>query len=200
MNWRSEEAAELDTCDRMDELMRTGEQSGRISAGGLALVTGHVGQCRRCTAAYGRLIPLLPRDAGQLPGLTAPAGQPSEPFTDRLMERIAAEGPADRRVESRRQRRAINLPLALAASAVLLVAAGFLAWRLGFPSKADEVLVRFGLVAPGARSVALVGDFNGWNTCRQVLKDATGEGTWQIAIWLKEGQTYTYNFLIDGQR
>ncbi len=101
---------------------------------------------------------------------------------------------------ARRRARALWLPLAAAAFASLLVAAGFLTWFWAVRPGREEVLVRFELAAPEARKVNLVGDFNAWDPRGLAMKDATGEGDWQISIRLKKGRVYTYNFLMDGRR
>jgi 1,4-alpha-glucan branching enzyme len=88
----------------------------------------------------------------------------------------------------------------LAIAAVLLVAGGILSWIWRVQPGREDVLVRFELIAPEAQSVNLVGDFSDWDPHRFAMKDATGEGNWQIAIRLKKGQVYTYNFLMDGQQ
>ena len=187
-------------CNQVDTHIRTWERTGRLSHGELALVTEHVGQCRRCALAYGSLIPFLRRGAGQPSGLLATPGQLSERFTERIMERIVGKNPVGRFASARRRHPTTRLPIALAASAALLIAAGFLVWLWGYRTRGDEVLVRFELVAPEARGVTLVGDFNGWDPHRLAMKDATGDGDWQITIWLKKGREYTYNFLMDGRR
>lgn len=61
----------------------------------------------------------------------------------------------------------------------------------------ETVTVRFELSAPGAESVALVGDFNDWTTDENVLTRDPETGLWTLELQLKEGEIYTYNFLID---
>jgi hypothetical protein len=57
--------------------------------------------------------------------------------------------------------------------------------------------VAFVLHRPGARSVALVGDFNGWSTEATPLA-AAGGGTWAITLPLTPGR-HAYGFVIDGE-
>ena len=61
-----------------------------------------------------------------------------------------------------------------------------------------ELLVRLVLMEPGAQSVALVGDFNGWDPTRTPLARRDG-GVWTATLTLPPGR-YHYMFLIDGQR
>jgi hypothetical protein len=59
--------------------------------------------------------------------------------------------------------------------------------------------VQFVLVAPGAKSVALVGDFNDWNSTATPLAAVRAGGVWTITVPLPPGR-YTYNFVVDGSR
>lgn len=58
--------------------------------------------------------------------------------------------------------------------------------------------VRFELRAPRARRVAVVGDFNNWNTDKDVLDGPDAHGVWKKTIHLPEGR-YEYLFLVDGK-
>ena len=51
--------------------------------------------------------------------------------------------------------------------------------------------------APAATSVAVVGDFNGWDPRRNHLVRATHEGLWRTRLRLPPG-VYQYSFVIDG--
>lgn len=55
---------------------------------------------------------------------------------------------------------------------------------------------QFVLEARGARRVALVGDFNGWDAAATVLSDPTGSGVWEATVLLPPGR-HTYAFLIN---
>lgn len=59
--------------------------------------------------------------------------------------------------------------------------------------------VPFVLYAPGAHSVALVGDFNGWDRGATPLRPAGSAGAWVVSLPLPPGR-YRYAFLIDGAR
>lgn len=78
------------------------------------------------------------------------------------------------------------------AAAVLLIAA--LAATMMMTSKRDTVIVRLDLTAPGARRVAVAGDFNRWSTGAHVM--TRQNGTWSIELPLRPG-VYTYMFIVD---
>ncbi len=53
-------------------------------------------------------------------------------------------------------------------------------------------------VAPEARAVSIVGDFNGWRVARHPLELTDGQN-WHITLQLAPG-SYQYKFFIDGTR
>lgn len=63
---------------------------------------------------------------------------------------------------------------------------------------AQTVLVRLVVVQPGARSVHIAGDFNGWNPARTPLEPHAG-GAWTVTLPLQPGR-YAYQFVVDGDR
>jgi hypothetical protein len=60
-------------------------------------------------------------------------------------------------------------------------------------------LVRFVLVEPGARRVALVGDFNGWAADATPLAPTSAGGVWTVSVPLTPGR-HEYAFVVDGAR
>jgi hypothetical protein len=148
----------------------------------------------------------LLRDARELPRPRVPPG-----FAARVMDGI---GPAP----SGRSRMGNllfaprnlrwNVASALATAALLaLVMAGVASRTLrpgssavGVPGTAatspSPVAVRLVLVQPGARTVHVAGDFNGWNPSRTPLEEASN-GAWTVTIALEPGR-YEYMFLVDG--
>lgn len=60
-------------------------------------------------------------------------------------------------------------------------------------------VIKFVLVAPQASHVALVGDFNRWDTgATPMLRTQTG-GTWSVTLSLREGR-HLYAFVVDGKQ
>lgn len=60
-------------------------------------------------------------------------------------------------------------------------------------------VVRFQLAAPGAHTVALVGDFNDWSRDAIVLKPADKRGVWTASVPLSPGR-HEYAFVVDGKK
>ncbi len=60
-----------------------------------------------------------------------------------------------------------------------------------------DQLTQFVLVAPQARGVTLVGDFNDWNLLATPLRRAEGDGVWHVTVTLPPGR-YRYAFVVDG--
>jgi 1,4-alpha-glucan branching enzyme len=59
--------------------------------------------------------------------------------------------------------------------------------------------VQFVVVAPGAGSVALVGDFNDWDSTATPMHATRNGGLWSITLPLAPGR-YRYAFLVNGSR
>lgn len=65
---------------------------------------------------------------------------------------------------------------------------------------ADTVhVVRFVFSAPGARTVTLAGDFNGWSREATPLENVDGQGLWSVTLPIPAGR-HEYAFVIDGER
>ena len=60
-------------------------------------------------------------------------------------------------------------------------------------------LVRFVLVAPEAREVALVGDFNAWSREANRLTPTGSAGVWSVSVPLQPGR-HEYAFVVDGEQ
>ena len=127
-------------------------------------------------------------------------------------ERMAAFA-SDAGPGPRRARLVVTWPVA-AAAALLIFAAGALAARMAGarvegppPARADALhggarapargTTRFVLVAPNARQVALVGDFNLWNPASAPMRRVSGTAEWEIDLALPAGR-HVYAFVVDG--
>jgi hypothetical protein len=74
----------------------------------------------------------------------------------------------------------ISWVIAAAASLVVVLGIGLLALRFSTNRSVSEVVVRFELTAPEAKSVALVGSFTGWDTSELAMRDPEGDGVGDI--------------------
>jgi anti-sigma factor RsiW len=169
-----------------------------------------------------RLIELeqLVLDVSRLPRPAVPDG-----FVASVMERATFPGPAQptwwgRLADMFWAPRTLqwNLASAVAAACVALlvvggVVAGGLSLMPGQPASAPRaadvsapaaaaapsaVLVRLVVLQPGARTVQVAGDFNGWNPARTALEQISS-GAWTVTLPLKPGR-YEYMFVVDGQQ
>jgi anti-sigma factor RsiW len=87
---------------------------------------------------------------------------------------------------------------AVPAALVLAVVLAFLVkGRYVMQSVSGAREVEVVLSAPGAASVAVVGDFNGWNPQRNLMVRSNRQGEWRGRLRLPRG-TYQYSFVIDG--
>ena len=59
-------------------------------------------------------------------------------------------------------------------------------------------VVQFVLVAPAAREVTLVGDFNDWDTHATPLRATASDGLWTVEVPLAPGR-HRYAFVVDGE-
>jgi hypothetical protein len=141
-----------------------------------------------------------------------PARGLPEDFADRVV--ATALRRAERSAWAGMWRRAFDLlftprpvllrPVWQVAYGVLLCAlgAGATLWGVrGLPPSAhagQTVLVRFALKAPGAKQVALAGDFNAWDANGIRLQDPEGDEVWRVVLPLKPG-VYQYMFVVDGK-
>lgn len=136
----------------------------------------------------------------------------SRDFDARVMRRVRASAPARRPWwAALTARRTITVtPLRLAAAAAALVAAVLLGLEgpramsaLGArePSSAGRHAgahrVQFVLVAPAARKVAVVGDFNGWDATHAAYQARhRGGGVWSVTAPVPVGH-HRYSFVVD---
>ncbi len=51
---------------------------------------------------------------------------------------------------------------------------------------------------PGAKRVYIVGDFNNWSPYADPMKDADGDGTWELFFPMAPG-SYAYKLIVDGK-
>ncbi|HMA44755.1 MAG TPA: isoamylase early set domain-containing protein [Gemmatimonadales bacterium] len=124
-----------------------------------------------------------------------------------VMARVAAGEERINRIEAawewlRRPRDIAISPLAgLAAAAAL---AGLMLWLAGrsprgTASGPGPSTIQFVVRAPGAGTVALVGDFNDWDGTVTPMRAAPNGALWSVTVPLAPGR-YRYAFLVNGSR
>lgn len=145
----------------------------------------------------------------------APSGAAPPWLEDRVMAEIGAlptPGWARRTLDWALEPRQVRIsPLGLGLAAAAVVALLFV--RAAFPGSSPPipgpqatggtspeatpvVYVQFSVEAPGARSVAVGGDFDGWEGVN-TLADPDGDGIWSGRVAVRPG-VYAYMFLLDG--
>jgi hypothetical protein len=140
--------------------------------------------------------------------------RPDATFEARAMSAVLAAARSEAEATSRRSWWLRPRMLHLSPIASLAMAAGFaglvLAGSMLFGSRTDQQVVqataqvdtvhvvRFVLVDPSAREVALVGAFNQWQK-GATLMSASGQGVWTVEVPLTPGR-HEYAFVVVDQR
>lgn len=88
---------------------------------------------------------------------------------------------------------------ALAAGVVAVVTVGMLRSRPQTVADTGPIPVQFVLVAPEARSVAVVGDFNNWGLGDTALVAENHNGVWSVSAPVPAG-VHRYAFLVNGKQ
>lgn len=155
---------------------------------------------RPAAEAWGRLLEAF---RVNVPGGPAPAW-----LEDRVMAEIEAlprPGALGRALGWLLRPQPLRVPPAVAGLAFAAVVALLLVRGGGAPPPAGAgggegaapvVYVQFLYEAPGAASVSVGGDFDGWSGSFE-LADADGDGVWSGRVPVRPG-VYTYMFLLDG--
>mgnify|MGYP005831315261 CR=1 FL=1 len=128
-------------------------------------------------------------------GLPALAG-----LEGRVIQRLVRPAPPSlvKRLSSAWEGSWIRLGWALAAGTALLVLGMFVGRTLlpGAGPLPGAGANLFTVAAPGAQSVAVVGDFSAWQPIS--LFDHDGDGIWALTVALPPGR-YEYAYLVDGR-
>lgn len=185
-------------CEGARSVVASWQAAGSVERAVLTALSDHVATCEGCNSRYRLVLPLIARDLRDAPAVEVPEGD--EAFTRSVMRRIEGRTRTFPLSGGRRPlRRVIS---AAAAAAVLLLAAGLLIRGVtggAGGAQSGEITVHFVLDAPTAQAVALVGSFNAWNPETLPLKREAGSQRWEISVKLKRGETYLYNFVVNGK-
>jgi hypothetical protein len=179
-------------CTDVDERLHR-RAEGLLSPAEVGELDAHLGQCESCR----RRATGLAWVSGRLQeGRPLPAG-----FGDRVLRRVAAEAGATRPVRPRATPLARWSALPVAAALVLaagLAARGWLRPPAEAPVESPRVRVELELAKGDARTVAVAGDFNGWEAEGSKMKRGA-DGVWRIRLELPPGR-YQYVFVVDGEQ
>ena len=149
----------------------------------------HVQDCPSCRTLLTELRHLDMEFEG-LPEVEAPGG-----LSGAILESIPANiyhvrSPA---------RHVAGLTGLLAAMVLLFVGGMFFDSHYGLHGGNGFQEVQLVFYAPGASSVAVVGDFNGWDSDSNLMVRGQGVNQWRATLKLGSG-VYQYGFIIDGRR
>lgn len=168
------------------ELMLQDYLNGYLLPSQREILEAHVRDCGKCRELVNGLT-RLDRHLDEFDDVDVPAGL-SHAILAALPPRVYGPSPL---------RRALSwggAPLLVA----LLLVAGFLAkGRFELRGRFAEREVEIVFAAPQAATVAVVGDFNGWNPQSTHLVRANHEGLWRARLRLAPG-VYQYGFVLDG--
>lgn len=183
-------------CEHARSIVDSWQSGEPIGNADLEALSEHIGDCSACRTRYGMILPLIERDVqGVSAGAQAVAARDNL-FAKRVMKDIRGR---TRRFPQRAGAFSLRWAIpAAAAAAVLVLAAGLLIRGPSGSGTGGEVTVHFVLDAPGVQRVSLVGSFNSWNPDALPLKRAPGSQRWEISLKLKRGETYLYNFVVNG--
>jgi len=142
-------------------------------------VQEHLKSCKECSRYYD-----FWRSQKSLTAAKAPGG-----LAERIMERVLAEEMEPSRSAAHPFLKYV-LPSALVASLLMFVSVRIFTVRTTVP-------VTFRISYDNARTIALAGDFNGWQNDKIFLKK-NGD-VWEATVRLKPSR-YQYLFVIDGDK
>ena len=183
-----------------------------LDAESIRLVEEHLKSCPSCNKEYQSIKEVI-TSLNSLSTKPAPAD-----FTQSLMAKISQEEIQIQTSWMDLLRRRISIPslsfprkwesvfsfrlAGVAATAVLIV---FLAFTFIFntpdtyPICSAEVQFSLKINDNKAHTVAIAGDFNGWNPQANILEDTDGDGIWTGTLKLEPGR-YEYMFVLDGEK
>jgi hypothetical protein len=106
------------------------------------------------------------------------------------------------RARLRRRAQRYATPAAIAAGVLLMAGGAALTLaardRMAAPLGRGHEAVRFSVVAPAARRVSLVGDFNVWDPHGVAMHRATDGHTWTVDVALPPGR-HAFAYMVDGR-
>ena len=173
-----------------------------LDAGMAQQINEHLKSCPDCNKEYQRLNKII-TSLNSLSPQPAPAN-----FTQSIMTKISQEEIQIQSSWMDLLKKRISIPrfsfrlvgTAAAAALVIFFAFTFIFNTPDVPSICSAE-VQFSLrISDGkAHTVAIAGDFNGWNSQANLLEDPDGDGIWTGTLKLEPGR-YEYMFVLDGEK
>jgi hypothetical protein len=185
---RKEAGEKMNRCEDIELLMQD-YLDGYLLPSQREVLDGHIRSCPSCRLLLGGMRRLEAGFDG-FPEVDAPAD---------LGDRIVASLPEESRLATFPRRVFAGHPGMMAAAAAILVVGLFLGSRVGLKMQGGYQEVEMVFFAPGVASVAVVGDFNEWDTGKNLMARGDSEGMWRAKLKLPPG-VYEYSFLINGKR
>jgi len=176
-----------------------------LTFGEKQLVEQHLEECSACRTELKSLSATV-KLIKSLPEVSTPSN-----FTENLMAKISREEIQIRSSWMDRLKRQVSIPqlsFRLVGAAAITAIFVFLAFTFlfnfsglpGQPSQneavAQQVEVTFTISGINANQIAVVGDFNSWNTSANQLEDSDGDGIWTGKMQLEPGR-YEYMLVVD---
>jgi hypothetical protein len=165
-------------------------------------VEEHLKSCSTCNKEYQSLKEII-TSLNSLSPKPAP-----ETFTQNIMAKISQKEIQIQTSWINRIKKQVSIPqpsfrlVGAAAAATLIV---FFAFTFIFNTPDTSLIclaeVQFSLKINDskAHTVAIAGDFNGWNPQANILEDPEGDGIWTGTLKLEPGR-YEYMFVLDGEK
>ena len=162
----------------------------------------HLKSCSACNKEYQSLKEVIA-------SLNSLSTQPApEDFTQNLMAKISQEEIQIQTSWIDNLKKRISIPrfsFRLAGAAAVAVLVVFLAFTFifntpdNYPICSAEVQFSLKINDNKAHTVAIAGDFNGWNPQTNLLEDPEEDGIWTGTLKLEPGR-YEYMFVLDGEK
>ena len=162
----------------------------------------HLKSCPSCNKGYQSLKEVI-ASLNSLSTQPAPAN-----FTQSMMSKISQEEIQIQTSWIDHLKKRISIPrfsFRLAGIATITALALFFAFTFIFntpdtyPICSAEVQFSLKINDNKAHTVAIAGDFNGWNPQANILEDPEGDGIWTGTLKLEPGR-YEYMFVLDGEK
>lgn len=165
-------------------------------------VEEHLKSCSICNKEYQSLKEIISSLNSLLP---KPA---PETFTQNIMAKISQKEMQIQTSWIDRIKRQISIPrlsFRLVGAAAITILIVFFTFTFVFntpdtsPICSAEVQFYLKINDSKAHTVAIAGDFNGWNPQANILEDPEGDGIWTGTLKLEPGR-YEYMFVLDGEK